>query len=156
MALPFDRGDDFARDKPALHPCPHLHGGFGCGIHAGLTDAGYGGCARYDCKGAGQRVMRELFPDADWWRDPGLRAPLADAFATMRRIHEALVLLNAARALPLPAPLAEDREALIALFHPPADWTPATLAAFDLPGANRGLTAFLRALRAHVPGRTRG
>ena len=152
MALPFDAGEAFARDKPALHPCPHLDGGFGCTIHNHLTGAGYRGCAIYDCRGAGQRVMTEVFPGADWRRDPGLRAPLAEAFARLRGIHDALELLEAAGALVLPPGLDAERRALVALFHPPADWTQAGLADFDLAAARRRLAGFLRALKDHVPG----
>jgi hypothetical protein len=75
---------------------------------------------------------------------------MAEAFAQLRRIHKALELLGAAERLPLPAALAAERSALRGLFHPDADWTPETLAGFDLAGAERRLRAFVQALRDHV------
>lgn len=149
MALPFDAGDAFAFDKPALHPCPHLEG-HRCGIHAQLAARGFSGCVLFDCLGAGQRVMSELFPGADWRRDPGLRAPMAEALHRLRRIHEALELLSAAATLDLPPQDEAMRLRLIAGFHPAEGWTRATLERFDLAGARRELTLFLEGLRAHL------
>lgn len=149
MALAFDAGPDFGHDKPALHPCRHL-AGTSCTIHARLAEAGYSGCARFDCLGAGQRLMAEVFPGADWQADPALRAPLAEGLAMMRAIHGALELLVAARALPLPGALADAHAALLAVFHPPEGWTPETLRRFDLPAARARLRAFLDALRPLV------
>ncbi len=149
MALHFDAGEDFARDKPALHPCPNLDG-FRCTIHDRLDVAGYSGCARYDCLGAGQRVTTDLFPGADWHRDPALRAPMAEAFATLRRVHTGLELIAAAESLRLPPELDAERASLFALFHPAAGWTRKTLADLDLPAATRRLSTFLTALRPHV------
>lgn len=149
MALAFDAGPDFGHDKPALHPCRNLAGN-ACTIHARLAEAGYGGCARFDCLGAGQRLMDEVFPGADWRADPSLRAPLAEGLATLRAIHGALELLVAARALPLGGALADEHAALLALFHPPAPWTQAALRRFDLPGARTRLRTFLDALRPLV------
>ncbi|GAB4261656.1 MAG: hypothetical protein Kow0013_06350 [Pararhodobacter sp.] len=150
MALPFDAGEDFAFDKPALHPCPHLGPGLRCSIHDTLRDRGFPGCARYDCLGAGQRLLAEVFPGADWRRDPSLRLPLAEGFSVLRRIHAALELISAAECLTLPPAQTRKLSALRALFHPETDWTPETLRRFDIAGAERALRALLRALRDHV------
>lgn len=149
MALPFDAGQAFAFDKPALHPCPNLTG-YRCGLHTRLTASGFAGCARFDCLGAGQRLMAEVFPGADWRRDPDLRAPLAEGFALLRRIHEALELLVAAERLELPAALATERAALRARFNPEEGWTRSSLIAFDLVEARQQLAGFLARLRDHL------
>ncbi len=149
MALPFDKGEDFALDKPALHPCPNLSG-LTCTIHDRLQTAGFPGCARYDCLGAGQRVVAEVFAGADWRHDATLRAPMAEAFALMRRVHAGLELLAAAESLTLPQELADERQSLRALFHPEVPWTAAGLLGFAASGAEARLKTFLGALRPHV------
>lgn len=149
MALAFDAGEDFADDKPALQACQHL-AGHACTIHHRLDSAGYSGCGRYDCLGAGQRLMAEVFPGADWRRDPALRAPLAEGFAILCAVHGALELLVAARALPLPGAQMEEHAALLALFHPPEAWTAEALARLDLAGARARLRRFLAGLRPLV------
>lgn len=149
MALPFDKGDAFAEDKPALHPCARLEG-FRCTIHDRLEGSGYRGCARYDCLGAGQRVTAEIYPGGDWRRDPRLRAPMSEAFALIRRLHGALELLSAARALPQPTELAAEREALVALYQPAEPLSRAALDAFDFTAAQVRLDTYLAGLRAHL------
>ena len=149
MALPFDKGEAFARDKPALHPCPNLVG-HGCTIHDRLEPAGYRGCVLYDCLGAGQRVVQEVFAGADWQADATLRAPMAEALGILRRIHAALELLVTAESLTLPEALAQERQTLIAIFHPEARWSPESLRGFAVSGADARLRGFLAALRPHV------
>lgn len=151
MALAFDRGEDFALDKPALHPCPNLSG-HDCTIHERLEARGFRGCTLYDCLGAGQRVVQEVFGGADWQRDATLRAPMAEALGLMRRVHAGLELLGAAGALALPPGLAGERRALGALFNPPGGWTAAALARFPIAEAEARLKAFLTALRPFVAG----
>ena len=94
-ALPFDSGAQFAIDKPAAAPCPHLSADARCTIHAGLADAGFGG---------GQRVTQEMFGGRSWQDDPSLVAPMFNAFQDALRVHNLLVLLEEAAKLPLPDP----------------------------------------------------
>ena len=82
VALAFDRSEHFAFDKPAGVRCRHLLSDNTCAIHDHLELRGFGGCARYDCHGAGPRTI-ELFGE-DF-----------DAFAVMRDVHEMLFLLDA-------------------------------------------------------------
>ena len=65
MVPAFAASADFALDKPAGHPCPHLHPDSRCGIHAELRPRGFAGCAAYDCFGAGQRVS-QVTVGRDW------------------------------------------------------------------------------------------
>ncbi|MBN8291407.1 hypothetical protein JI664_05495 [Rhodobacter sp. NTK016B] len=149
MALPFDKGEAFAFDKPALHPCPNLSG-HACTIHDRLETEGFRGCGLYDCLGAGQRVVGEIFAGADWQNDTSLRAPMAEALTLLHRVHAALELLVAAERLTLPDALASERSALRAAYAPEAGWTPETLRAHAASGLDKRLRAFLASLRAHV------
>ncbi|MFC5060593.1 pentapeptide repeat-containing protein [Actinomycetospora atypica] len=89
MAPAFARSADFAIDKPARTPCPHLAvsvpgAAAPCTIHASLPERGFPGCVTFDCFGAGQRVTS--------WVD--LRSGSADeafaAFDVVRALHEVL------------------------------------------------------------------
>jgi len=150
MALAFDEGPDFAFDKPAGLPCPNLDAEFGCHEYGNLEAAGFKGCARYDCLGAGQRVTQEVFAGANWRDEPDLAKPMIAAFSAMRQIHEGLQLLEAAARLDLPDPLEADREALMEAYLPTEDWTPERLATFVSDGAAARLQTFLPKLRDWV------
>lgn len=101
VALDFDKSPHFAIDKPAGVPCPNLTSGARCTIHADLAARGFGGCVRYDCLGAGQRVVQEVFAGRSWQSEPELLAPMMDAFASLRKAHTHLQLLASAEALSL-------------------------------------------------------
>ena len=105
VAPAFSASADFAIDKPAGRPCPNLGDDHRCGIHAILRERGFPGCVVYDCFGAGQRVVQELLPGADWRRDPSVAPPMFAAFKVVRVLHELLWYLDAAIALPAAAPL---------------------------------------------------
>ncbi|MBU1176388.1 MAG: hypothetical protein KKH72_13370 [Alphaproteobacteria bacterium] len=150
VAFAFDRSADFGHDKAGDEPCRHLGAGFSCTIHDRLATSGYGGCVRFDCHGAGQRVVRELFGGADWKTDPDLKAPMMAAFRVMRRVHEMLHLLETAASLGLDERAGAGREALVAMLDPQAGWTADSLAAFDIAGAEERVALHLRALSGHV------
>ena len=105
VAPAFTRSADFAIDKPAGVPCPHLAAGFACEIHSALRPSGFAGCAAYDCFGAGQRVCTETLPGVDWREGPAAAQSLFDAFAAMRRLHQLLWYLADALGRPAAAPL---------------------------------------------------
>jgi len=86
----FARSADFAIDKPAGMPCPHLERDFRCAIHHRLRSSGFRGCAVFDCFGAGQEVTRRH----------GTRG--AAGFAAARQLHELLWYLNEALAVAAP------------------------------------------------------
>jgi uncharacterized protein YjbI with pentapeptide repeats len=109
----FARSADFAIDKPSGVPCPHLDDrGFGCTIHDRLPERGFRGCTVYDCFGAGQRVVQQHFGGADWRSSPHLREEMFAVFEVVERLHELLWYLREATARDLPAPLAEEVDAL--------------------------------------------
>ncbi len=84
----FTRSADFAISKPAGQPCPNLGPDSRCAIHAGLRDRGFGGCAAYDCFGAGQQTVQVTFGGRDWRSSPGLAAEMFAAFGVMRQLNE--------------------------------------------------------------------
>jgi uncharacterized protein YjbI with pentapeptide repeats len=95
----FSASADFAIDKPAGRPCPHLQPDFRCGIHNDLRGQGFRGCAVYDCFGAGQQVSQVTFGGRDWRRDPLAATQMYEVFPVMRQLHELLWYLAAALAL---------------------------------------------------------
>jgi len=101
VAFAFDRSELFAIDKPVGVRCPHLKGGAQCAIHAEREARGFGGCVGYDCRGAGQRVVQDLFGGASWEDEPDLLGPMLQAFAVASRAHELLMLLDGASKLDL-------------------------------------------------------
>jgi len=100
VAPAFSASADFAIDKPAGRPCPHLQAGFRCGIHEDLRRQGFPGCAAYDCFGAGQHVSQVTFGGRDWRQDPRAATQMYRVFLIMRQLHELLWYLTAALALP--------------------------------------------------------
>ena len=105
VAPAFSASSDFAIDKPAGHACPHLGAGFGCAIHPRLRPLGFGGCAVYDCFGAGQHVSQVTFGGRDWRRAPHTARQMFDAFAVMRQLHELIWYLREALGLAAASPL---------------------------------------------------
>ena len=152
VALAFDRSDLFAFDKPAGAPCRHL-AGHACTIHDRLSAEGFEGCVRYDCLGAGQAVVQEVFGGRSWRDEPALLAPMMEAFRTLRRIRDLAQLLEAAARLPLSPGPAARRDALAAALAPPGGWTRETLAAFAAGPLPPEIPAFLRTLRDTLPRR---
>ncbi len=148
VALAFDKGEMFAFDKSAGVPCRHL-AGQGCGVHADLEGRGLRGCVQYQCDGAGQRVVQEVFAGQSWQDDPALLAPMLEAFAQMRQVHGLLALLETAKALPLPAAQQAELEALMVQLSPKT-WTPETLAAFERSDVPKAVRGFLRSLKALI------
>jgi uncharacterized protein YjbI with pentapeptide repeats len=84
----FARSSDFAFDKPAGVPCPHLATDHRCSIHDRLRAEGFAGCTAYDCFGAGQRLAQETFGGRDWRADPEVAGPMFAALPIMRGLHE--------------------------------------------------------------------
>lgn len=122
VAFAFDRSVLFAFDKPAGVPCPNLDRCDRCRVHERLDAEGLSGCRAYDCAGAGQRVTA-MFAGHSWRDDAATQRQMLEAFAVMREVCELLSLLNAARALRLPAPLRAECLALLRGFEAEARWT---------------------------------
>lgn len=147
VGLAFDEGDQFAIDKPAGLPCPHLKH-HACTIYDRLHGEGFSGCDAYDCEGAGQRTVA-LYEGKSWQDDLELLVPMLESFRHMRAINGLIGLLDTAGQLPLEDDEEAEREAMLAALCDP-DLTPETaeaLATGPLPGQAQ---AFLRSLAHHV------
>lgn len=90
VALPFAASADFAIDKAAGEPCPHLRTDFRCRIHSHLRERGFPGCAAYDCYGAGQKITQSTFAGRDWRRNPQIAQRMFAAVPIVRTLHELL------------------------------------------------------------------
>jgi uncharacterized protein YjbI with pentapeptide repeats len=153
VAPAFARSADFALDKPARCPCPHLQSDYRCGIHAELPERGFRGCTVYDCFGAGQRLTHETFPGTDWRRTP----EILDVFQTVRALHELLWYVAAALELPAAAAVHDELRVAFAETDELAGAGPAQLASVDVDAqrnrVNRLLQRASELARAGVPGR---
>lgn len=157
VAPAFSASADFAIDKPAGHPCPHLQTDYRCDIHQDLRRQGFPGCAAYDCFGAGQQVCQVTFGGRDWRRDPGSATQMFQVFVVMRQLHELLWYLAAALALraarAIHGELRRALEATEALTRSPAD----ALLGLDTEGHRERVNALLlrtsEVVRAQIPGR---
>ncbi|SMR71172.1 hypothetical protein SAMN04488030_0799 [Aliiroseovarius halocynthiae] len=123
----FDAGDDFAFDKRALAPCRHLGTDNLCRIHETLTDQGFPGCAKFDCKGAGQYVTQQIFPRKRWRKDRETLEAVSEAYRRMRAICDMAELLHLAARLPLSASQEAARQAMLNRLLPKVAWTENTL-----------------------------
>lgn len=152
----FSVSADFAIDKPAGHPCPHLRADFRCGIHKGLRRHGFRGCAVYDCFGAGQQVSQVTFAGRDWRQDPSTAPRMFAVFTIVRQLHELLWYLTTALAMaPARAVHGELRRALTAteaMADRPADG----LLELDIQAHRAQVNAVLlqasELVRAQIPG----
>jgi hypothetical protein len=90
VAPAFAASADFALDKPAGRPCPHLQRDSRCGIHDRLRERGFPGCVVFDCFGAGQRVVQQTFGGADWRESPEVATSVFAVFTVQRQLHELL------------------------------------------------------------------
>jgi uncharacterized protein YjbI with pentapeptide repeats len=156
VAPAFSASADFAIDKPAGQPCPHLQPDSRCGIHHDLSREGFPGCAAYDCFGAGQHVSQVTFGGRDWRQTPHTAKQMFEVFPVVRQLHELLWYLTAALAMP-PAHTVhrELRRALTAteaMTRSPAD----ALLRLDIGRHRHEANALLLAasdlVRAQVPG----
>ena len=109
----FIRSSEFAIDKPAGRPCPHLADDHHCSIHDRLQGEGFSGCAAYDCFGAGQRLAQRTFGGRDWRTHHEVAAPLMAALPILRGLHELLWYLGGAVAWPSSEPLRDELGAVI-------------------------------------------
>ncbi|GGJ74703.1 hypothetical protein GCM10010123_00820 [Pilimelia anulata] len=144
VAPAFAASADFALDKPAGRPCPHLDDAYRCGIHDHLRDRGFAGCTVFDCFGAGQRLTLETFGGRDRRRHPELAAPMFAALPVLRALHELLWYLHAALALPAARPLRADLRTAIAATDRLAALPPAGLLGVDVAAARDRANPLLR------------
>ena len=147
VLLAFDASDAFAFSKPACAPCRNLIPDNTCKVHATLAQQGFSGCAAFDCQGAGQRVTEQVFQNRSWRDDPGLLPAIDAAFRVMRRLHDAVILLQQAGTLPLSPGQERRRADLLSSLDASRDWTEDTLQALDTGPDLKAVATFLASLR---------
>ena len=147
VALAFDRSDMFAIDKPAGVACPNLAADYRCKIHAKLGQRGFAGCQKYDCLGAGQRIVNEVLPEIDWMNNAAQLPVIMQSFFALRKVHELLELLRAAQGLPLPDGERAICTELIAELSPVSGWQANTLKEFGDGDIAQRVDVFLKGLR---------
>jgi hypothetical protein len=140
VAPAFARSSDFAIDKPAGRPCPHLGDDFRCGIHEHLDQRGFHGCAVFDCFGAGQHLTQGTYGGRDWHAEPGMLALLT----VMRQLHELLWYLTEAVKLDAASRLHDRLRAAIAETVTLSDGSPEQLRALDLDAHRRRVNPLLQ------------
>jgi len=147
VLLPFDKSQAFAFDKAGGEPCKHLDACNACSIHEQLSDRGFMGCIAFDCHGAGQRVVQDIFTGQTWRDNPALMTRMGRAFYSMRRIHELLLLLREADRLPLSQAQRKEHAVLLEKLAPETAWTEDSLEAFEISAAELDVRRFLSGLR---------
>jgi hypothetical protein len=118
-------------------PCPQLRADLRCGIHDGLRERGYPGCAVFDCFGAGQHVTQATFSGADWRDDPAVATVVFEVFPVVRQLHELLWYLDEALALLPDGPLRAEAAQLRRTTEAQADGTADDLLLLDTPAVRR-------------------
>ncbi len=103
----------------------------------------------YDCLGAGQSVVQDLYAGRSWRAEPELLPEMWDALVGLRRVHELILLLATAAKAPLPLTERRALEALQLELEPSEGWTPETLAAFLAGPVPAQVLDFLKSLRRH-------
>ncbi|MGH3762675.1 pentapeptide repeat-containing protein [Actinophytocola sp.] len=144
VAPAFAASADFAIDKPAGRPCVNLLADFRCGIHDGLREHGFPGCAVYDCFGAGQRVAQETFGGRDWRTHPDTAGRMFAAFAVMRDLHELLWYLSEALARPAAGPVHDELRDSLAETERLTRQDAESLAALDIDAHRCAVDTWLR------------
>lgn len=112
VAPAFSAGPEFAVDKAAHEPCPHLQDDFRCDIHETLRERGFSGCVVFECYGAGQRVTQQTFGGRDWRSSPEIATAMFETFRAVRPLHEQLMFLDEALKLDAALPLAGELQDL--------------------------------------------
>lgn len=95
-ALNITASSDFAINKPAGAPCPHLHGDFRCNIHRNLREKGFKGCTVFDCLGAGQKVSQATFNGQSWMDYPEVADKMFRVFPFMEQLYEMIAFISEA------------------------------------------------------------
>ena len=104
----------------------------------------------YDCLGAGQRVVQELYPGRSWREDPELLDEMWRALTALRSVHELILLLTEAAKLPLSTDERGTLDRLMKELEPAEGWSVEVLEDFGAGPSPREMRGFLASLRHHV------
>ncbi|WP_306147159.1 MULTISPECIES: hypothetical protein [unclassified Roseibium] len=150
VVFAFDKSESFGLDKAAGEECPNLNTDNTCKIFGERVERGFPGCVSYTCFGAGQRVTQEVFGGASWREEPALKARMGAALSVLRRIHEQLVLLNAARGLPLTPEQLAQIQSFEAILCSNDTWSEETLSRFPIDKIAGDISNWMQQLRGLV------
>ena len=148
MALAFDQGREFAFNKNPGEPCRNLSG-HSWSIPSDLAQKGFSGCIAYDCLGAGNRVVQEVFGGQSWRHDTRLVGPMMEAFASMREVHKRIDLLRAAHTFRLASEYEQKRTQLLAQLER-QHWDEDALSEFHT-GLALDVDMFMFSLKEYLP-----
>jgi hypothetical protein len=148
VALAMDAGGQFAIDKPAGERCLNLDDCGRCRVHARLEVLGFGGCVQFDCLGAGQRVVADLFGGRSWLSEPELLEPMSHSFHLMRQVQDLHHLLDLASRWDLEPPEVSGLAQLRAELEP--GWTRLTLQMEAVQALRDRVHGFLKTLAHHA------
>jgi uncharacterized protein YjbI with pentapeptide repeats len=143
VAPGFSASADFAIDKPAGRPCPHLAADFRCSMHSRLRAGGFPGCTVYDCFGAGQKVAQVTFGGRDWRSSPEIAEPMFAVFGIMRDLHELLWFLTEALGFGAASALRAELGGALAETERATELGPEALAELDLDPHRQRVAALL-------------
>jgi uncharacterized protein YjbI with pentapeptide repeats len=143
VAPAFSASSDFAIDKPAGTPCPHLLADSRCGIHDRLRARGFAGCTVYDCFGAGQQVTHVTVPDLSWRAGGAVADEVFAVFEVVRVLHELAWYLTEAADLPAATPIGPELRTALADTARHASADAATLLALDVAGHRASVNELL-------------
>ncbi|WP_108260082.1 hypothetical protein [Mangrovicoccus ximenensis] len=149
LVLAFDKGKDFAFDKNPCEPCRNLSG-HDCSIHDRLAQEGFPGCVAYDCLGAGNRVVQEVFGGQSWQQEPRLTRVMMEAFSGMCEVHKRIDLLRAAGTLPLEPRDEQARRSFLDRLEQHR-WSGTELNEFEA-GLALEIDIFFHGIASHLPG----
>lgn len=139
----FAASADFAIDKPAGRPCPHLATDSRCGIHSRLRERGFPGCTAYDCFGAGQQVTQVVFGGQGWREAPQTAAQMFAVFPVVRQLHELLWYVTQALALAPARSVHDDLRRALRRTEDLTRQSPRDLLELDVAAHHRAVNALL-------------
>lgn len=151
VAHAFEKTQSFGHEKDAGTPCRHLTADHRCAIHNKRDEQGYKGCGSYTCYGAGQRVTQQMFAGMSWLDKPDMKDDMMRAFLAMRRVHEALVMLQQAEKLTLPSHKQQELRDLQTILKSDQTADLEKLEMLERGALHRSIREFLVSLREFVP-----
>ena len=149
-ALCFARADGFPADKEAGRPCAHLLPDFRCRIHEQLEQKGLKGCLGYDCFGAGQFVIQELYHGQSRHELPERAAEMCAVFTVVFRLQQIRYYLTEAAALYPAAAFAAELQLLLEENANICAGTPAALLGADVEAHRERANAVLKRVCAEL------
>ncbi len=152
VAYPFVDGEKFGYEKPADKACKHLGPDCRCSIHENREEMGFKGCILFDCHGAGQRVVNEVFHYVNWQTEGVESGEILQAFRSLTRVHAALAQLKLLEDLPLTTDQQKSFRALFEELEPAQGWTAQSLAELSPSKAEQAVQNYAKSLMGSPAG----